>query len=158
MRIFANDHDDKFPWKTETTNGGTIGLIESPEVFRHFLVASNELSTAKILACPADPNRLRTHDFSQFSNSNLSYFVGVDSDESMPQTLLSGDRHISGGTLSNNFMRTVKPTWAVGWTPEMHQGTGNIAMGDGSVMPTTSASLQQLFSSNTLPFMRLAIP
>src|ERR1019366_8450781 len=55
-----------------------LGRITSGEAFRYFQVVSNEIGTPKLLVCPAD-NRLPAKDVGLgFSNTNLSYFVGID--------------------------------------------------------------------------------
>src|SRR5689334_20623299 len=72
-RLYANDHDDNFPWLVSTnfnpTNtSGSREFMTSPQVFRHFQAMSNELVTPKVLACFTDTKRTRTIDFSNFSN------------------------------------------------------------------------------------------
>ena len=47
------------------------------DTFRHFQVMSNELSTPKILACPAD-TRAAANNFFRLKNQNVSYFVGLE--------------------------------------------------------------------------------
>jgi prepilin-type processing-associated H-X9-DG protein len=163
-RLFANDHDDKYPFAVPTTADGTLEFVKSPQVFRHFQALSNELNTPKILVCPEDTKRQRATDFtlagpSSFNrNANLSYFVGFDADESKPERLLSGDRNITGGTFSNGFLRLLKPATPAGWTSEIHQNAGNIGLADGSVMQTDALALRRQLRTNTLATIRLAIP
>ena len=77
-------------------------------VYRHFLSLSNELQTPKIVLCPSDglgrveavnwsTNRTRGANAAQYfaGNSSVSYFVGFEADETLPQSLLSGDRNIT---------------------------------------------------------------
>jgi hypothetical protein len=158
-RIFSNDHGDEFPWRAAGgTNGGTIEFAESPQVFRHFLAMSNELSTPRILACPTDSQRQRTTRWGTFSNVNISYFVNVNSDETNPQMFLSGDRNVSGGALSNGFMLTLASTSGVTWAKSMHVSFGNIGMADGSAARFNAATLQTHVSSMGTNVMRLALP
>jgi hypothetical protein len=70
----------------------------------------------------------------------------------------AGDRNITGGTLSNGFLRILQTNSAAGWTPALHTNVGNVALSDGSAMRTTSTTLQQQLSKQTLPVIRLAIP
>lgn len=160
FRIYANDHDGDLPWNTSVTNGGTTESRESSQVFRHFLAASNELSTPKILTCPVDTQKFVTSDFSIFGNSNLSYFVAVSSDETDPQAPLSGDRNISGGSLSNGFMQTFLSPLAAQWTRALHDRNGNYGLADGSVQQLTSWGVTNALAialrSNSI--IRIALP
>ncbi len=158
-RLYSNDHDDKFPFAVSTTVGGTLEFINSPQVALHFQSMSNELVTPKILVCPNDPQRVRTASFlAPLNNKNISYFVGLDADESKPERILSGDRNITGGTLSNGFLRLLKTNTSAGWTREIHNKAGNIGLADGSVMQTTPETLRKQLQRQTLPLIRLAIP
>lgn len=103
FRLFSNDHGDNLPFAVPVAEGGTMEFTNSPNVFLHFQALSNELVTPKVLVCSTDTNRQRASDFllsgtsSSFnSNTNLSYFVALDGDESKPERLLSGDRNITG--------------------------------------------------------------
>ena len=159
--LYANDHDDKFPFAVSTAEGGSKEFALTPQVFRHFQAASNELVDARILVCPLDPNKQRATNFlgSFNSNTQLSYFVGLDADEKMPERLLSGDRNITGGTLSNGFLRLLQPTSKAGWSRTMHKNAGNILLADASIVGTDAARLSQQLSTNSaLSVIRLAIP
>jgi competence protein ComGC len=165
FRMYSNDHDDLFPFAVPTASGGTREFTNSPQVFLHFQALSNELVMPRILVCPMDSKRQRASDFlhttnaSSFqSNSNLSYFVSFDADESKPERLLSGDRNITGGVFTNGFMRLLKINSPAGWTKELHEEGGNIGLSDGSVSQTTAPQLQKQLRTNTLQTIRLAIP
>ena len=155
--LWANDHNEQFPFAS-TNLKGSLSFATSPQVFRHFQALSNELVTPKVLVCPTDGKRTKAVDFGRFSNANLSYFVGLDADESKPERLLGGDRNITGGTLSNGFLRVLTPMSDAGWTSEMHNDAGNIGFSDGSTMQATPRSLQQMLQRNTGEIIRLAIP
>jgi hypothetical protein len=160
---YENDHQNRFPWMVPsevnpTNTSGSLEHVQSPEVLRHFAVMSNELITPKLLFCPADGNRVRQSSFAQLSNSNLSYFAGLDADESKPQRILTGDRNITGGALSNGFLRLLKPTDEAGWSPGLHKRAGNIGLADGSVQQVTELALRRQLQASELPLIRLAIP
>jgi prepilin-type processing-associated H-X9-DG protein len=133
--------------------GGTRDLAAGPTVFFHFTVMSNELSTPKILLCPADANRVFATDFNGFGNSNISYFVGIDADDTVPQEFLAGDRNITNGSPVVNGILHLATNRPVGWTHEMHNRQGNVALADGSVQRFGNSRLNQLGSTN-----RLALP
>ncbi len=161
-RMWSNDHEDRFPWAVSTNKGGTLEYAASAEVFRHFVAISNEVSSPKVLVCATDRERLRATTFATpLANSNLSYFVGLDADETRPQTILSGDRNIVGG-VSNGAWLVFRTTNAPAWTRELHNLEGNVALGDGSVGQFTSRMLSNQFQSalitQTNPVIRLAIP
>src|ERR1044071_3122629 len=50
-RMWSGDHSDKFPWEVKSADGGTAEFAETPETYRHFVAASNELNSPKVLAC-----------------------------------------------------------------------------------------------------------
>ncbi len=156
-RLWANDHEEHYPFSS-TNAAGSLVWVNSPEVFRHYQAMSNELVTAIVLACPADSERLSVSDFGKLSNSNLSYFVGFDAREDAPNSILSGDRNITGGTLSKGFLRVLTPGAAVGWTKEIHHDAGNIGLGDGSAQQMMSAEFQKHVAALTNQTIRLAVP
>ena len=159
FRLYSNDHDDRFPFAVPNDSGGTLDFLNSPQVIRHFESLSNELITPRILVCPSDAGRLRAFDFMMpLANSNLSYFVGLDADEAKPERLLSGDRNITGGRLSNGFLRLLRTNSPAGFAAPIHNNVGNIGLADGSVQEMTPRTLQWQLQSNTLAVIRLAIP
>jgi len=121
---------------------------------------SNELSTAKILWCPADENRFLATNFSSLSGSNLSYFVGVDvTNENNPNLILSGDcnfeiggKSVVSGLLSSG---THDP---MAWQPNRHKKRGNLGMGDGSTQSVTQSGLRVYVDGTGVATNRWAIP
>jgi prepilin-type processing-associated H-X9-DG protein len=156
-RLWSGDHGDQYPFASTNTES-SLAFASSPQVFRHYAIMSNELSTPKILVCPTDVKKTKAIDFVSFSNTNISYFVGLDAIETDPQRFLSGDRNITGGILSNGFMRFLTPTSAVGWTAKMHGNVGNIGLADGSVQQVNLSRLQTHLQIQTQLVVRLAIP
>jgi prepilin-type N-terminal cleavage/methylation domain-containing protein/prepilin-type processing-associated H-X9-DG protein len=158
-RIYANDHGDQFPYAVSNQLGGSLQFQNSPMVFRHYEVMSNELNFPKVLVCPSDKTRIRAQNFeTSLSNSNISYFVGMGVEEDKPQRILSGDRDITGGVLSNGFMRVLQSNSLVGWSGTIHADGGNVGLADGSVQQFTKVKLQQQLQLQDLPVVRLAIP
>jgi prepilin-type processing-associated H-X9-DG protein len=157
FRIWEGDHTNNFPMMVPQTNGGTMEFTSGPNVFRHFQVMSNELSNPILLICPAD-SRVRTTDFAQLSNSNISYFVGVDANETNPQMILSGDHNITNGTPLKNSILEATTNFASGWTAEMHNKVGNILLADGSVQQMNTSGLRKLVENTGLATNRLQMP
>ena len=158
-RLFANDNGDQFPFALSNERGGSLSFASTPQVFRHFEALSNELVTPKILICPQDRTRIRASQFqAPLANSNISYFVGLDAKEAQPQTILSGDRNITGGRLTNGFLRLITTNDVLGWTKELHKGGGNVGFGDGSVQQFLSSGLTSYVRTQSVTVIRLAIP
>ncbi|MEO7299431.1 MAG: hypothetical protein ABI042_12750 [Verrucomicrobiota bacterium] len=120
---------------------------------------SNELGLPKALVCPADKGRKPADDFLKLSNSNLSYFLGVDANENLPQSILSGDRNITNGFAPTNGMLLLMTNQPVGWTKEIHKYQGNVALGDGSVQQASSARLRdEIVRNSDLSTNRIQLP
>ena len=159
-RVFASDHQDKFPWQVPTKQGGTLEFASTRDVFRHFQVLSNELPSPKVLVCFGDKDRRAaknwTTDFK--SNERVSYFVGLDAMEGSRDWFLSGDRNLAGQTiLSKGVLQVSKNDW-VAWTNGNHSTAGNIGIADGSVVQMHRAALSNFIQSADFTTNRLAIP
>jgi prepilin-type N-terminal cleavage/methylation domain-containing protein/prepilin-type processing-associated H-X9-DG protein len=167
FRIFSTDNGDQYPMSVSTNAGGSSEYNALPAgIFEHFAALSNELSTPKIVVCPSDSrtesttfapvvvNTTATKNVIPFnSNKNVSYFVGIEADETRPNCFLSGDRNMLSDTanparittttaqitlLGTNSTTTTGPYY----TNTMHNLQGNVGMGDGSVQQYSSASVK----------------
>src|SRR6185312_5046570 len=125
-----------------------------------FQVMSNELSTPWILICPAESDRLRARatNFDFLSNSNLSYFIGVDANETNSQMILYGDRNVTNGTLVKNGLLNLTSNAPVGWTSDIHNGVGNFCLADGSVQQLSLADLRDVVANTGVATNRLQLP
>ena len=158
FRIFANDHGDAFPMTVSTNNGGSMESVTTGEVFRHFRAMSNELGTPKVLVCPAD-NRKAALIFSVLSNVNISYFVGANAADTLPQSLLAGDRNLTTNSVPlGTGLLDLTTNVTVGWTAALHKHSGNVVLGDGSVQQFTNARLQEQSAHSGVATNRLLIP
>lgn len=157
-RIWATGHTNSFPMNLSTNLGGTHELLAGSETFRHFQALPNELNTPLILVCPSD-TRKPAANFARLKNENISYFVGLDADETAPQTLLAGDRNltINGVAVENGIVEVTGKT-VVGWTATMHRGVGNVAVGDGSVQQATTLRLRDQMRNLGMVTNRLSFP
>jgi hypothetical protein len=166
FRMWANDHGETFPMNlsASSTNDGTLEFALTGEVWRHFQILSNELNNPKILTCPLDSQRSRIPDWQSFTNnSHLSYFVGLDADETKPQTILGGDRNLtSGKSKPIKGVINLNANDRVEWTKTIHNHEGNIGLGDGSAALVTTVQLnkqlQVALLSTTQAVHRLALP
>ena len=159
LRVWANEHEDKFPWNVAQANGGSQQTRPEMDWAMHFRVCSNELVTPKILLCPGDTVRIKNPpcvkwaDLDGDENSgNVSFFVGITADETKPVTLLTGDAAIGGQGLGGT-------SWEAYWNAsagtsldaqfndKFHGSAGNIALADGSVQQVSTAGFRELIMS-----------
>lgn len=127
--------------------------------FRHFQVMSNELSTPRILVCPADSEiQMPATNFTAFSNSNISYFVGIVPKETNAMLFLSGDRNITNGTSIRNGILVLTTNRPAGWTSEFHNKVGNIGLADGSVQQDSLFGLQNQIAGTGVATNWLQMP
>ena len=157
FRIWEGDNGDKYPMAVSTNKGGTMEYAEDGNAFRHFQVMSNELSTPKILICPAD-DRTAAASFARLKNQNVSYFVGLDATEVRPQMLLTGDRNVTNGLSPVRSVLELRPEIPAGWTEAMHNGQGNVGLADGSVQQVSIPGLQQMLKNTGDSTNRVALP
>jgi type II secretory pathway pseudopilin PulG len=158
-RIWEGDNGDKYPMDVPMAKGGTKEFITGADTFRHFQVMSNELSTPRILVCPAD-TRTAAANFVRLKNQNVSYFVGLDASDAYPQRFLSGDRNITGPAAPENGILKLVPGGSVSWTAEIHVNQGNLGLTDGSVWQYSNSQLREALqkSGDKADTWRLALP
>jgi hypothetical protein len=158
FRMFANDNDGKFPKEVSTNEGGSKEYLSMSDAYPHWRALSNEMSTPKVLICPAD-NRKPAASFAVLSNANISYFVGLDALETFPQMVLAGDRNLmTNGVPVGSGPLILTTNVTVGWTSAMHNGAGNAVLGDGSVQQLNSKRLLDQLAASGPSTNRLAIP
>ena len=189
FRIFATDNGDLYPMSVPDAQGGSASAADLRAgvtlVYRHFLSLSNELQTPKIVLCPSDglgrveavnwsTNRTRGANAAQYfaGNSSVSYFVGFEADETLPQSLLSGDRNItnsdrtdiSKGIVFRFRMRARRndspPCLLLSQvgTKNIHDTAGNVALGDGSVQAFSTSKLREGIRDIDLQEVQIAVP
>ncbi len=158
FRVWEGDNNDQYPMKGFTNVPGITEPAGTTNVFRYFYAMSNELSNPMVLVCPAD-KRVAAASFPLLSNSNISYFVGLDADETFPAMPLAGDRNlvVNGADVRAGLV-TLSPESRVGWSKTIHGGVGNICLADGSVQQVTSSGLQNLLANSGTNVNRLAVP
>jgi prepilin-type N-terminal cleavage/methylation domain-containing protein/prepilin-type processing-associated H-X9-DG protein len=142
FKTWSLDHNDLFPSQALTNKAGELEPHAAANAYVHFLVMSNELSTPKVLVCPADFKRTRVTDFSALGNTNVSYFVGLDAQDSTPQMFLSGDRNLTNGLALTNQVLYLATNLQAGWTRELHSHQGNVGLADGSVQQFSNVRLR----------------
>lgn len=158
FRIFAADHQGKFPMAVSATNEGSLELLtDSPEAWRQFQVLSNELGTAKFLHCPQDlqrppancfyvrpgfTNAVLTNAVLFAGNQYLSYFLATDASADRPQSVLAGDRNLStNGFVVSPGQLVINQNVVLGYSREIHNESGHILLADGSVRQASGPQL-----------------
>ena len=97
FRLWAGDHEDRYPFNLRTNRGGTAELCFRDangferDATPHLRVMSEELYSPKILVCPADEGRRAAVDWRSLTATNISYLVrsGTNIDEIHPEEILA---------------------------------------------------------------------
>ncbi len=158
FRIWAGDNNDNNPWLISVTNGGTLEMAGSDIAYSQFIVMSNELSTPKVLLCPADTNRVAATNFTSLRDGNLSYFVGLHAGLPSPPAFSVGDDNFTvNGIKPKSGLLELSTNSTLAWLPTRHIQAGNIGLVDGSVQQVNNKGLQALVQTGTTT-NRLAMP
>ena len=175
FRQWGLDNEDKFPMQISATNGGAMEQAQLGSAYAVFLVMSNEASTPKILICPneANPRRVAANTFAPTvpvgsppglvpftPTNNLSYFVGLDADETKPDTIIVGDDNFMIGKLRPiPGLLLLDTNSRVTWTKkEFHAYGGNVALADGSVQNYSTPAFRTALIKTGIATNRLAMP
>ena len=149
MHIFATDNEF-YPWRLPINRGGSQARSRA---FYTFQCMSNEISAMKVLVCPSDTNKA-AQTWRALGDTNLSYFVGVDTKEGRTGMLLVGDRNIEGGRANQDcpvaqvsgvamaFERS--NIGKIFWTEKQHRRAGNVSIGDSSARQVSAKATQIL--------------
>jgi prepilin-type N-terminal cleavage/methylation domain-containing protein len=187
FRQWSLDNGDQYPMSVGSTSGGAreaIGVaatagwtanVADPNAGRGvhwmFMVMSNELNTAKILACPSEGGDSHNASGTKLAQASVfgpklatagapegfqndyytSYFVGVDASETMPGMFLTGDHNLGTGanqiTKVGQFVSAgTNAAWAatsIGWQDNNHQKQGNVGLSDGSVQGFSTSKFRE---------------
>lgn len=142
-RLWEGDNSDHYPRISYITNGA--GLAEGI-----FMTLSNQLPNPRVLVCPADRRRVPASSFRTVGPKNLSYFYNPDAPESNPQDIMMGDDNLTlRGVRVKSGLVTFTNTIGFRWTADRHNGSGNLALADGSVQSATASGLVQLWANST---------
>jgi prepilin-type N-terminal cleavage/methylation domain-containing protein len=141
----------------------------------NFRAIEKELNNPKTLACSADGRTTRATDWTQIGaratdainsttdvvptdtdggtsdsmDGRISYLVGLDGDETKPQSLLSGDRNMQNAPATPTVGGSPCQEWTDNNTPPavptagdfstgLHNRVGNVGLSDGSVQQVSS--------------------
>ena len=175
--MWANDHDDKFPWQWPIPDGGTLASLSPPSSFvvaaappigsaapvdwiDNFRACSNELVTPKILVCPADKEKTPVEKWTFASGDTASYFYSPQANKTKPDTIVIGDRNIDGGQSLYDPSCSIYLGSSIdaACSSDLHERSSNFLLGDGSVQQWRTPELKQQISiivntvTNTVSF------
>jgi prepilin-type N-terminal cleavage/methylation domain-containing protein len=129
--LYANDNEDQFPmhrWREQVALFG-----RNPHPLQVFAMVSDVLWTPRYLTCPTD-RRETSHNWNMATESNISYFLGLDASPDLPGMLLTGDRNlaVSRDPIHAGLFPLTTNT-ALAWTSRMHKRRGNALTVGGAV-------------------------
>jgi hypothetical protein len=152
FQAWAAPNGERYPWMVQPPDGGSY---QQSSAYWHFLVASNELGSPRILVCPADPAKTSVRSWEFFNNNNLSYFVSLHHNGiGRDQALLSGDRNVVGNGYATCAQAGIgsalelDTTYSTTWQPSIHAGCGNVVLDDLSVHFATASALRRLVTAD----------
>jgi prepilin-type processing-associated H-X9-DG protein len=158
-KVWAGDHNDKFPAQISVADGGAMELVGGPDAWKVFLVISNALDSPQILICPADTRQFARNLGSSFSRTNISYFINPNATDSDPQMLFFGDDNfeIAGAPVKPGLLE-LSSNIPIAWSASRHKFSGNIALADGSVQGVSTTGLTNALYQTGIVTNRLIIP
>jgi prepilin-type N-terminal cleavage/methylation domain-containing protein len=143
FHVWAMDNGDRLPMQVAASSGGPPDQAQfftaTPNAgftYQVFGVMSNELSTPKVIVCPADVRAVHTNFNMQAGNTSpgaylnntcVSYFVARDAQTGQPQMILVGDRNIVGSSTVQT-LPTIIPNDGYGNSPANGSGA-TVVMG-----------------------------
>jgi len=197
FRIWEGDNNNQYPMSVASAQGGAQefvyktgaapGTVLAPTAttyagqaiyFAHvYQCMSNELSTPKILLCPADSfhqsfaTNFSGGGFGNFGLNTTSYFLTGDATENDPQLTLVGDENMGPGTAnppgpaaSTVRLGVASPNGtgyaltqgganlndtSEAWTVDTHNKVGNITLSDGSCQEGSISGLRNYLQQST---------
>lgn len=158
FHTWSLDNHDHFPMQVPRIEGGTMELAATGDVFLHFQVMSNELSTPRILLCPTDDKRLYATSFDAFADTNLSYFISISTTKGDNANFLFGDRNLTNRARPGNRLISLTKLNSIAWTRDLHYEKGNLGFGDASVTAFRNGDVGTVIKSLGATTNWLAVP
>ena len=146
-----------YPWAVSTSSGGTFEFnTAGKQAFRHLQVLSNDIYVTVGVVC-SQGVRLSATNWASMINSNVSYFVGTDSNLPLSTSIVAGDRNLTqlpGVVLESVLASPPKWVGSVG----LHGTRGNLLFGDGHVEEVGSAGLSNALLRTGIATNHFSIP
>ena len=148
IRMWVDDNENRYPWQLRPAEGGSYG---ETEVWRHLLTISNYIVTPKVFRCPSDSERVKANDWNEYAtlgNRAVSYFIGLEAREDLPNMHILGDRNVHGqegqsfpaAGLTGVATALTSESY---WDRRIHRNVGNVGMVDGSVQMLSTFGLRR---------------
>ena len=170
VQVWDTEYSDDPPWVTRVSDGGTVPNSGSKiaNAWYEFAFLSNQLTTPRTLACPADDKVKVASDFSNdpergylaptFRSAATSYSINLHAMARLPGTMLCADLNLRFRASPSSCFYAQNPysffvPFAPGerlWTNAVHGPIGNVVLVDGTVMETTSAQLQPILTLSAI--------
>jgi prepilin-type processing-associated H-X9-DG protein len=158
FRIWEGDNGDHYPMATLTNQSGGLLYTDATNAYRYFQVMSNEINNPRVLTCPADTSRTYATNWIHFNSSNISFFVGLDADETRPQSFLAGDANIVVALKLSHSLMEIHTNQIAEWSKDRHKFAGNVGLADGSVQEFGMKALQTGLQNTGFATNRLLFP
>jgi prepilin-type processing-associated H-X9-DG protein len=160
FRVWENDFG-AYPMEMSTNKGGTKEYDFGPEVFRQFQIMQDDMGQSpRIVVCPADTARVAATSFTNFGNSNVSYFVGitVSAANTNGDLFLGGDRNLNDELGPLRSVSVLTTNQQIAWGTGLHSPGGNILFSDGSVQELSTPGLKTALRNPGVAPATLAVP
>ncbi len=172
FKMFATSHDKRPPMLVSSKNGGAREVFENEkegQIWKTFAAVSNELGNApKILADPADEKTVPAETFNERGannqvlfdgNEHTSYGVGYATRADDFNMIMAGNRHLEGGDSGFSYLNSQIGALGAGdgdvsWAKAVHDGDGNILLGDGSAQTMTTQELNAQLNKSGDPDLK----
>ena len=167
-QIWAGDHGDRIPWLTPIAEGGTFtNNLHASAAWFELLTFSNELSSPRLLACPADEGVKVASAWlggagaltaTGYRQNSVSYLIGLHAHPNSPKELLCADRNVQPSRTSTCGLAFVSacpsldsPDPGVRWTNAVHGLSGHITTVDGAVIYGGATGWRNFFAAFGTP-------
>jgi hypothetical protein len=123
----------------------------------HFLSLSNFMNSPELLTCPSDSRR-STASWSTLNDSNISYFINFDGEETRPSQIAFGDRLFTSSIAPINNLLSLSTNVTYQWEKRIHGGLGGVSFTDGSVRMLSDQELARVFHEKENTGSRIQLP
>ena len=163
IKLWQSDNREKFPWEISLTNSGSMEAAKRGYAADNFRTLSDYLKNPSIFVCPTDKARTAITNFALLKNSNLSYFADIETCKNLPNSILTGDRHLQSNNKPVELGLFIYSTNSMmNWTRELHgnlqNAMGVLSFADGHVEQIKGPDLNSIFQREHLATNRLCIP
>lgn len=143
------------------SNGGTMELVYGNCIHVQYQKLASYIYRTDILLCPAEKQRRAATNFSELTDTNLSYFLNADVSLTNNPTalILAGDRNLeANGRPVSPDLFVLTTNLNMNWTRELHPLGGNLAFADGHVEFCLTNKLNAMVQRQSVATNRLLVP